>query len=241
MNQLMKNWARKVPFATKTVHAMRRRRWLRERDLAFVEYGHRHVVRKLQIGSGTNILDGWFNVDIFPVHPNQYYVDSTQGLPFDDATFDYVFSEHMIEHITYLQGRAMLLECFRVTKPGGRIRIATPDLRKIASLYSMSPTQQQKSYIEAVFARWRGDYDSHEVGIVVNNIFGFEHEFIYDRGTLGELIEKAGFQDIVECLPGTSCDPVLSGIDAHAMDYIAFETLVLEARRADAGQAFRKL
>lgn len=220
---------RHIPYATRTIRAMRRRRWAKERDMALVRYIAENSVRKLQIGSGPNVLHSWFNVDIFPAYPNQYYVDATAGLPFDDATFDYVFSEHVIEHVTYAQGCGLLLQCFRVMKPGGRIRISTPDMRKIASLYSEPRTPQQKRYIETVFSRWHSDYNGEEVGIAVNNIFEFGHKFIYDRGTLSEAMVKAGFTDIVDCLPGQSKDFLLSGIDFHVEDYIAFESLVIEA------------
>lgn len=233
MGSDIKSWLKCIPYAREAVGAFRRRRWLIERNAAFADYSRRTGVLKLQIGSGINVLDGWFNVDVFPVYPNQYYVDATNALPFGDSTFDYVFSEHMIEHISYPLGRALLQECYRITKPGGRIRIATPDLRKIAALYSEVRSSKQKEYIDAVIARWRTDYGSNEVGIVINNIFGFEHAFIYDRGTLEELMKKAGFESVVQCAPGESERPSLAGLEAHIEDYIAFETLVLEAGKPE--------
>jgi ubiquinone/menaquinone biosynthesis C-methylase UbiE len=56
-------------------------------------------------------------------------VDVTRRSPFVDNTFDFIYSEHMIEHIPYVGGRAMLEESYRVLKPGGTLRIATPDAR----------------------------------------------------------------------------------------------------------------
>jgi predicted SAM-dependent methyltransferase len=57
--------------------------------------------------------------------------------------FDYVFSEHMIEHVSYAEGLLMLRECLRVLKPGGRIRIATPSLEVLLDLYKPSKTPIQ--------------------------------------------------------------------------------------------------
>ena len=62
-------------------------------------------------------------------------IDITKKFPFVSSTFDYVFSEHMIEHIKYQDGLKMLNESFRVLKPSGKIRISTPDLQFLLDLY----------------------------------------------------------------------------------------------------------
>ena len=63
------------------------------------------------------------------------YLDATQTFPLPDCSFDYIFSEHMIEHVTYQNGKRMILECYRVLKPGGLLRISTPDLSFLVDLY----------------------------------------------------------------------------------------------------------
>ena len=67
-------------------------------------------VRKLQLGAGGNNVPGWLNTDI-DVGSNQAYVDATKPFPFSDGSINYVFSEHVIEHLTYEQGLGMLKEC----------------------------------------------------------------------------------------------------------------------------------
>src|SRR5437867_9832604 len=96
------------------------------RGAAIRSYLSSHAVRKLQLGAGTNPLAGWLNTDGYPASFRVLSVDAREPLPFSDETFDYVFSEHHIEHMTFHEGRRMLRECFRVLKPGGRIRVATP-------------------------------------------------------------------------------------------------------------------
>src|SRR5438477_50522 len=83
-------------------------------------------------GAGFNSLPGWLNTDLEPKSASVIYLDAAKPLPFAYSTFDYIFSEHVIEHIPYPQGLSMLKECFRVIKPGGTIRIATPNLEQIA-------------------------------------------------------------------------------------------------------------
>ena len=56
-------------------------------------------VTKLHIGGGPRRLDGWLNTDV-ALLPGVVQMDATQPFPFAEAVFDYVFSEHMIEHVS---------------------------------------------------------------------------------------------------------------------------------------------
>ena len=55
-------------------------------------------------------------------------------LPFEDGTFDFCFSDQVFEHI--FDYKTTMSEIVRVLKPGGRIRISTPDLRVLIGLLS---------------------------------------------------------------------------------------------------------
>ena len=46
-----------------------------------------------------------------------------------------VYHSHLLEHFSKCDARKLLKECFRVLKTGGVIRIAVPDLEKIAREY----------------------------------------------------------------------------------------------------------
>jgi len=50
---------------------------------------------------------------------------ATETLPYDDATFDYVYHKSLIEHLYSPEN--LTKETFRVLKPGGRVIILTPD------------------------------------------------------------------------------------------------------------------
>jgi predicted SAM-dependent methyltransferase len=63
---------------------------------------------------------------------------------FEDNTFDYIFSEHMIEHVDHDGAVAMLRECYRVLKPGGTICMATPDLAVIVGLLARTSLRCKK-------------------------------------------------------------------------------------------------
>ena len=51
--------------------------------------------RKLQLGCGRNWLEGWINSDYFPRTSDILQLDVTIALPFENDTFDYIFSEHV--------------------------------------------------------------------------------------------------------------------------------------------------
>ena len=109
-------------------------------------------------------------------------MDATKPFPFKSATFDYVYSEHMIEHVSWLDGLAMLKESYRVLKPNGKIRIATPDLKVFIDIYCGENRSRDLDYIKWITDRFLNEVDIYEQGLVVNNVFrNWHHQFIYDE------------------------------------------------------------
>src|SRR5512141_2363042 len=108
--------------------------------------GHRPAC--LHLGCGVHPLSGWLNSDLEPNDPAVIRLDATQRFPFTDAAFDYIFSEHMIEHLPAAGAGSMLAECFRTLKPGGTVRISTPDLAFLLALFDGRPSAIQQEYME---------------------------------------------------------------------------------------------
>jgi predicted SAM-dependent methyltransferase len=206
-------------------------------------YLRTHPHGGLQLGAGLNLLPGWLNTDgWYESQGEQSHgvveLDATHPFPIRDCSFQYVFSEHLIEHLTEAEAAMMLRECFRVLRPGGRIRIATPDVEAIVSLYDEVESDLAQHYVRWVTQRYPphtpgGDPRCH----VVNRMFSaYGHRFIYDRRTLAAALVAAGFSDIREHAPGSSDDPALQGLEGHGRTLgdeavNRFETMVLEASR----------
>ena len=121
----------------------------------------RHYLRrtrspKLHLGAAGAGLPGWLNTDLYPERWPTVRLNATRPFPLPAGVFDYVFSEHMIEHLPLDGARCMLSECFRVLKPGGHLRLATPDLARVIGLYVASESAPQAQYL-----RWAVTYGRH--------------------------------------------------------------------------------
>lgn len=200
-------------------------------------YLQTHPLRKLQIGSSQTPFPDWLNTDLFPEHPDVIYLDATRPLPLPDASFDYIACEHMIEHIDHASALGMLRECHRVLKPGGKIRLTTPDLQIMARLCDPNPTAEQSNYIDWIISRNMPEVDKHRGVFVINNAFrAWGHQFLYDAATLKTTLARTGFTDFQDCKPGESNDPQLRNIESHGKAVgnevnNRYESMVVEARK----------
>lgn len=199
-------------------------------------YVRSQSVRKLQIGCGPNLLEGWLNSDVRPRRGERVLLDAAKPFPIDAETFDYVYSEHLIEHLAFDQAMSMLRECHRILKPGGRIRLATPNLETIMKLATTPWTELQREYIEFVTNRFLDPSRGYRLSFVINAQYGaFGHRFLFDPETLEMATREAGFDGISWWEPGKSNDPHFAGVESHgkvvgdAMN--RFTTMVLEADR----------
>ena len=211
--------------------------WSQARASAFEQYTASATVLKLQLGAGTHALPGWFNTDLQPAPPDVHFLDSTARFPFADASLDYVFSEHHIEHIGWDRAQFMLQECHRVLKPGGGIRIATPSLEVLVGLITTTPDEIQQRYIDFMSRSFlQPTMPAGAAGVVNNAFVSWGHQFLYDRPTLLRALADAGFGSMEFTAPGDSRNEQLRGIEGHG-DFLGdeemnrFETMVVEAIR----------
>ncbi len=193
-----------------------------------------HPIKKLHLGAGGNLLPGWCNTDIVPDLKTGVYLNITRHFPFASGSFEYVFSEHTIEHISLRQGIAMLQECFRVLKPKGRVRIATPDLKFLIEMYNQEKTDLQKREITRIVDMVFPDVNLYYDSFVINNFFrNWGHQFIYDYKVLKALLERVGFTQVTLCQVAESADENLRGLEAHGKfispESNKLQTFVVEA------------
>jgi predicted SAM-dependent methyltransferase len=141
------------------------------------------LTKRLHLGSGRYIFDGWTNVDIDPGIGGICW-DLERVLPLPTGSIQFIFTEHFIEHISREQCLALLTECRRVLKRDGVLRASTPNLHFLIQQYD-----------EDRLSEW------HDVGwrpatacaMVNEGLHNWGHRFLYDESELALLLREAGF------------------------------------------------
>ena len=183
------------------------------------QISNKHVSLFLNLGSGPRGLEGpeWINIDGFRDKNVQYLCDFGRDLPFKENTFDGIFCEHVLEHFTNENGIKLLVECRRILKKGGVLRIVVPDGHKILSAYFNDP-QKITNYKQVQFPME-----------AVNTWFyqRYEHQCIYDAAYMMGTLKKAGFNDTKH----SSYNRSLAGNNNIVLDdpKYSWESLYIEA------------
>jgi predicted SAM-dependent methyltransferase len=193
------------------------------------------IPKKLHIGCGSHLLPGWLNSDYFPQHSEVIQVDATGRYPFDDDTFDYIFNEHIIEHLSFDKGQQMLREHWRVLKNNGKIRISTPDLKFLVTVFSAPDTELHLAYMKWATRNFIRDAPCVHSTFVINNFMrAWGHQFIYDEAVLRLALERAEFSVIMRCTLSLSDDPELRDLENKGRmpdGFLKLESLVLEGTK----------
>ena len=123
------------------------------------------------------------------------YMDLNQDFPLPSDSFDYIFSQQGIEHFTYNRGIQILRECFRVLKPGGIVRIETPNIVYFIDNYRANDKPVAKAVHE--FAK---HFDSPPTHLTSLNaiVRHWGHLYLYDVETLADLCRACGFVNVHE-------------------------------------------
>jgi SAM-dependent methyltransferase len=198
-----------------------------------------HRVRKLHVGCGGNYLESWLNSDLIPDNSNIVALDAAKPFPLPSTSFDYVYSEHVIEHLSFAQQLNFLKESYRILKPGGKIRIATPDFDFLAQLAGNKRTEFENEYLKWNFQTFLKyipaqlmDMANLDVYVINNYFRDWGHQLIHNKSSLKNLLEYCGFQVLGFEKVGESSDAVLAGLEQHGTmiteTYNKYETMIVE-------------
>ncbi len=124
------------------------------------------------------------------------HADLTKGLPFGPGTARYIYSSHMIEHLSRWQALRLLTECYDALAPGGCARIAVPDLRAAAEAYLSGDTSRADSSADSFMTvvNPRTELDGSRLKRYLwRNVSGAQHQWMYDAESLSLLFHEAGF------------------------------------------------
>lgn len=198
------------------------------------DYLAMHPAPRLHIGCGANPLAGWLNTDYLPDDPAILHLDATARFPLPDASVELVFSEHMIEHLALAGGMTMIEQCFRVLRPGGRLRISTPSMEALIAIYQDPLKPAHAAYIDYHRDHWfTGPLPTP--AMIFNDFYrNWGHLTIYDEATLRASLERAGFVSIAPVTLGESSVEALRGMENEKRmpaGLLKLHTLAFEAEK----------
>lgn len=227
--QELKNRAKKIlsysPFGVYEIFRDKRKNKQKiEAQISLIDhYLKNNVIKKLQIGCGKNILDGWLNTDL---NYSEYiaYLDAGGVFPIESDTLDCIYSEHLFEHLTVSQQINMLNEGMRVLKKGGVMRIAMPNVEFLFNIYSNPNTPIHIDYVDHYISSYPcfksvresiKDKDQHYIYIINNFFKAWGHQMIHDFSSIEKLALQCNYSSIRKCKVGESEISFLKNIEKH--------------------------
>lgn len=169
---------------------------------------------KLNLGCGSQVPDGWINVDyavgarfakfpffrqlnrklgLFDLDWNKkiYIHNLKEKFPWADCTIDVVYSSHTLEHFSKEDGRRFLAECHRVLQKNGIIRLVVPDLRCIVVEY-MEGQIRADEFVEKLGVLY--ETNDNMLKNRLSPLIQFPHKCMYDIPRLLEILREIGFK-----------------------------------------------
>jgi predicted SAM-dependent methyltransferase len=198
------------------------------------------MAKRLNVGCGRAPSAGWLNYDNSPTvwlakaplltrllhragvidagsfefaafcRANPILHANAKRIPHASGTVDVIYSSHMIEHLVRDDAWAFLVECHRVLRPGGRLRLVVPDLHLLAHQYlECGDADNFLGHLQ-----FETDRPAGLLAKLKWLLFGGRgHHWMYDARSLGALLEEAGFVEVETMEPGQTRIPDPGGLD----------------------------
>ena len=147
----------------------------------------------------------WINIDIEPSHKPDLVLDCLKlSEHFGENYADYIWSCHHLEHMAYPEGVLKCLDEFRrVLKPGGIVRIASPNLAVVAKAYV------EGSDLTFMYGKNHKGYYYKDTPAERFLYFmrAWQHTFVPDPDQITGLLTEVGFRNIQIKAPNESAIP----------------------------------
>jgi predicted SAM-dependent methyltransferase len=184
---------------------------------------------QVNVGAGTVVLPGWINTDV--LWRGGMYLDLTRPWPVPRQSVDRIYGDNVIEHFSLQAGRGVLRNCYDALRPGGGIRLATPDLERTARAY-LEDAALTSAHLDR--HRRHGYPAEHPADMlrVTYAYHGHHLGYIFDWAALSAELTAAGFVDVRRCDAGRSGDAAFTGLETRAEPTEAATELIVEAWKA---------
>ena len=146
----------------------------------------------LHLGSSIN-LNGFFNSQILGKNP----INISRKLPFENNSFEIIFSSHLVEHLHLNEIINFLLESKRILKKGGIQIIATPSIQNIYNISFSNNYKNKKIHFEKgkkIF-KIKDFSGSHNINVSMR---AYGHRFVFDHDFLEIINKKVTYSKVQE-------------------------------------------
>jgi predicted SAM-dependent methyltransferase len=159
---------------------------------------------KLHLGCGwRNFGKDWIHIDDGDYQHLDIKCDVSK-LDLPDNYADLIYASHVIAYFDRTEIIDIFKEWYRILKPGGILRIATPDFEAMSKLYVNGDIK-----LEQILGPMYGKMPMDKITIY--------HKTVYDFNSLSELVYNCGFKDI-KLYDWRETEH--SGFDDHSQAYI---------------------
>ena len=125
------------------------------------------------------------------------YADATVKIPEKSNSCAVIYSNHMIEHLSFSEAILFLNESFRVLTNGGVIRIGVPNLKFFVNKY-LETKNANEFMTKTLLGRER-----KETFIERHFVLGeIHHKWMYDENSLMDLLKEVGFSNVTSMPAG---------------------------------------
>lgn len=135
---------------------------------------------KLHLGCGNTHIDGFVNIDIQRTPATDVVGDIKFLTGIQNDSVDLIYSCNVIEHFKKTEIYSVLRRWYEVLKPGGILRLSTPDLEAVFKYYNK--TKDLEGIYDTLYGGQKNEFSFHYWG--------------WDFKTLKKDLEKNNFKNV---------------------------------------------
>lgn len=196
---------------------------------------------QLNFGAGPNLLpEPWQNLN------GEH--DIRKPLRFESESVKWILAEHVVEHVSFLQGVAFFTECLRVLEVGGVLRVCFPDVSRFLGGHPLRFGPEADRYCEHMADRARPpgiagtvldptdmDLTQQRQNVrreMLRMLTGWGHQMAWSEGTATGVLLALGFSFVWRREYREGAVPSVDGHHKDVGNAIAkAETTILEATK----------
>lgn len=194
----------------------------------------------LYVGCGAHQLDGFIHADISVYKLSKItevkkkkidiICDITENIPLPDNSMELIFSRDTLEHLTWNELINHFIECNRLLVDGGIIRMTVPNFDKMIEKYNDKSENLTEAIKNSEVSTIISPIENH-TDLFINRILYHDHYYLHNFDTMKRALEKCGFGEAREVMPGETQISSLKNIFFEAEKSIYDLSLHIESKK----------